>query len=68
MINFKVDDMNCGHCISTITKALAAADKDAKVEFDLAARQVRIAPAAADAEKLRAAIEQAGYTPLRIDT
>ena len=67
MIAFKVDDMTCGHCVSTITKALAAVDQGAKVDFDLAAHQVRIEPVAADAEELRDAIEEAGYTPVRID-
>jgi copper chaperone CopZ len=29
MITFEVNDMTCGHCVSTITKALKATDKDA---------------------------------------
>ena len=34
MITFEVNDMTCGHCVSTITKALKSADKDAKVTID----------------------------------
>ena len=49
MITFEVKDMTCGHCASTIAKALTAADKDAKVEIDLAARRVQVEPASADA-------------------
>lgn len=40
MIAFEVNDMTCGHCVSTITKALQAVDKDAKVDIDLARRLV----------------------------
>jgi copper chaperone len=32
---FRVNDMTCGHCVSTITKAIKATDKDAKVTIDL---------------------------------
>jgi copper chaperone len=42
MITFEVNDMTCGHCVSTITKALKATDKDAKVEIDLASHRVKV--------------------------
>ena len=44
MIAFEVKDMTCGHCVSTITKALKATDKDAKVQIDLATHHVRVEP------------------------
>ena len=34
MIAFEVNDMTCGHCVSTITRALTATDKDARVQID----------------------------------
>ena len=49
MIAFEVKDMTCGHCASTITKAVQAADKDARVAIDLASHRVEIEPAQADA-------------------
>lgn len=64
MIAFEVSDMSCGHCVSTITKALQSADKDAKVTIDLARHLVMIEPAAADADQLREAIAEAGYSPV----
>ncbi len=64
MVSFQVDDMTCGHCASTITKALKAADRDAKVNIDLARHLVTVEPAAAAPEALRAAIAEAGYTPV----
>ena len=67
MISFQVNDMSCGHCVGAITKALQSVDAAAKVRFDLAAHRVHIEPGEADAAALSAAIEQAGYTPIRID-
>lgn len=68
MITFEVKDMSCGHCVSTITKALKAADQEAKVVIDLASHRVQVEPAAADAEELAEAIKDAGYTPLPVST
>ncbi len=64
MIVFQVNDMTCDHCVSTITKAVKAADKDAKVQIDLALHRVSIDPSGADAEALGDAIREAGYTPV----
>lgn len=66
MIVFQVNDMTCGHCVGTITKAIAAADKGAKVRIDLASHQVEIEPADADEAKLGAAITGAGFTPVAL--
>jgi len=61
-----VNDMTCGHCVSTVTRALKAADKDAKVQIDLATHRVQVEPASADAEELADAIKEAGYTPVLV--
>jgi copper chaperone len=66
MIAFEVKDMTCGHCVSTITKALKAADKDARVRIDLASHRVEVEPAAADPDEIAEAITDAGYTPTPI--
>lgn len=63
MIEFKVDDMTCGHCASSITKAVKAVDAAGRCEVDLAAKRVRI-ESAQGAEAFRAAIEDAGFTPV----
>ena len=60
MIAFKVSDMTCGHCVSTITKALKATDAQAKVEIDLTNRRVQVKPVSADASQLADAIREAG--------
>ena len=64
MIAFEVNDMTCGHCVSTITKAVKATDKDAEVRIDLARHRVEIEPRDADARELGDAIKDAGYTPV----
>ena len=67
MITFEVNDMTCGHCVSTITKALKATDKDAKVQIDLATHRVQVEPVLADAAELAEAIKDAGYTPVKAE-
>ena len=67
MIAFEVKDMTCGHCVSTITKALKAADKDAKVQIDLATHRVQVEPVSADAEEFAEAIKDAGYSPVSVE-
>mgnify|MGYP003439027702 FL=1 len=67
MIAFEVKDMTCGHCVSTITKALKAADRDAEVQIDLATHRVQVEPVSADAEELAEAIKDAGYTPVSVE-
>jgi len=61
MIVFQVNDMSCGRCTATLTRAIAGVDPAAAVEFDMAARRVRVQPQAASTAALQLAIEQAGY-------
>lgn len=64
MIAFEIRDMTCGHCVSAITQAIRAIDRGAQVDIDLSAHRVRIEPTETDAEKLRKAIREAGYSPV----
>ena len=64
MIAYEVKDMSCAHCVNSITRAVAGVDPGATVRFDLAAHRVEIDAASADSQRLRAAIEEAGYTPV----
>lgn len=67
MLAFRVDDMTCGHCASTITKAVRAVDAGAKVEIDLAQHLVRIDPTKANGRELSEAIAEAGYSPVPVE-
>ena len=65
MIEFLVTDMTCGHCVSTVTRALKAVDPGARVEVDLRAKRVRV-DATSTAGILEEAIREAGYTPVAV--
>ncbi len=67
MISFQVNDMTCGHCVSSITKAVRAADGGATVQIDLATHRVEIEPTKSDAAELGDAIKEAGYTPVAVE-
>lgn len=60
MIEFKVEDMSCGHCASVITKTVKELDANATVEIDLAGKTVRIA-SSEERSALAQALEEAGY-------
>ena len=66
MVTFEVQDMTCGHCVGSITKAVHAIDQGAQVTADLARHQVRIEPTVSDRTQLSDAIREAGYTPVAI--
>ena len=51
MQSFRVDDMTCGRCASTITKAVRSVDSGAQVEVDLRQHLVRIEATEADARR-----------------
>lgn len=62
MIEIKVPDMTCGHCVSTITKAVMALDAAAKLEVSLEHHRVQI-ESHASRDALVHCIAEAGYTP-----
>jgi copper chaperone len=66
MISFQVKDMTCGHCVSTITKAVQAVDPAASVTTDLGQHRVNIASSAASAQAMQVAITEAGYSPVPV--
>jgi len=62
MIELKVPDMTCGHCASTITRAVKALDPAARVEISLEEHRVRV-QGKAEKEAVLRAIAEAGYSP-----
>jgi copper chaperone len=64
MIAFRIDDMTCGHCVATITKAVQQTAPGATVAADLQQHRVTIASDTGDAQAFADAITQAGYTPV----
>jgi copper chaperone len=60
MYEFDVQDMTCGHCVASVTRAVQGIDAQARVEVDLGAKKVRVASDKPVAE-VRAAIAEAGF-------
>jgi copper chaperone len=54
--------MTCGHCESTIARAVKSADPAGACEADLGAKRVRITSARPAADFIEA-IRDAGFTP-----
>lgn len=63
---FRVDDMSCGHCASSITKAVRAVDAAARVDADLGQKLVRIEAPRASTAELADAIAEAGYAAVPV--
>ncbi|MDF0733716.1 cation transporter [Pseudomonas entomophila] len=57
---FNVQGMTCGHCIKAVTRAVQDQDAAARVEVDLAGRQVRV-ESGLEAERILVAIREEGY-------
>ncbi|BBU43166.1 heavy metal transport/detoxification protein [Pseudomonas putida] len=57
---FNVQGMTCGHCVKAVTRAVQEQDAAAKVEIDLAARQVWVQSELAP-EQILTAIRDEGY-------
>jgi copper chaperone len=62
LLTLKVEDMTCGHCASTIIKAVEAGLPGARVQADPATKLVSI-QGTRNLTKIEALIVGAGYTP-----
>jgi copper chaperone len=60
MYEYDIPDMSCGHCVSTVEKAIKAADPQASAEVDLTKRWARVT-SAVDPKAIAAAMDEAGY-------
>lgn len=63
-IDITVNDMTCGHCVSTVQSALSVVEgvEDVSVTLDDKKARVRAEDGVGE-EKLMDAVRQAGYTP-----
>ena len=62
MLELNVADMTCGHCASTITRAVKEVDSAALCEVDLRQKTVRV-KSDKPATEFVEAIQEAGYSP-----
>ena len=65
MYQFNVPDMTCGHCASTITKAVKSEDPNAKVEISLRNHVVKV-QSQLPKDDVAQRIAEAGYTPTSV--
>lgn len=62
MQEFQIPNMSCGHCVRAITEAVQALDPAAKVQTDVAKRQVQV-DSTVPREALVQQLNNAGYAP-----
>ena len=61
-LKFRVEDMTCGHCAQSITKAIQKVVPAAKVHADPVSKVVAIS-GVCDLALVTAAVTKAGFTP-----
>jgi len=60
MLRYAIENMSCGHCVATVTKAVRRVDASAAVRADVAGRSLQI-DTGATSEAIVAAVAAAGY-------
>lgn len=60
MYQLQVEEMSCGHCVSTVTQAVQALDPGARVAVDLATKTVSV-DSGVELARIRSAIADAGF-------
>ncbi len=61
-MQFHLDDMTCGGCARSVTRAILAVDPDARVATDPPARLVRIETSAPQ-DRIVSALRASGFPP-----
>ena len=59
-MKFQISKMSCGHCVSTIEKAIAKADPSASLQADLDTKAVEVSSSLSQKEVMQV-LEEAGY-------
>ncbi|PMQ15982.1 heavy-metal-associated domain-containing protein [Janthinobacterium sp. AD80] len=60
MYQLQVENMSCGHCVGSVTKAVQAIDPAAQVQIDLASKRVTV-ESTSELGAISAAIVDAGF-------
>ncbi|WP_018184830.1 heavy-metal-associated domain-containing protein [Kaistia granuli] len=66
-MELRIENMTCGGCAKTVTRAIQSVDPDAGIETNPAARLVRVETTATSAA-LQRALAEAGYPATAIGT
>ena len=62
MMRFVVEDMVCGGCVKSVTKAIQTQDPQARVAADPATHRVEV-ESTLPAARIEQALTEAGFTP-----
>ena len=60
MYQLQVENMSCGHCVGSVTKAVQAIDPQAQVQIDLASKRVTV-ESTSELGAISAAVVDAGF-------
>ena len=60
MFHFHIPGMTCGGCVGAVTRAIQAIDGTARIETDLAVREITVTSRSSEAA-ISTALEEAGY-------
>ncbi|WP_417584159.1 heavy-metal-associated domain-containing protein [Pelagibacterium sp.] len=63
-MEFHIDNMTCGGCAKSVTKAIQSVDPEAKVDIDLGAKVVRVISSSEEAA-IAGKLDAVGYSPRR---
>lgn len=63
-MDLRIENMTCGGCARSVTRAIQSVDPDAKIETNSAARTVKVETAASSAAVCQV-LEAAGYPATR---
>lgn len=61
-MQFQIDNMACGGCARSVTKAIHSVDPQAKVDIDLDLKRVTV-ESGADQSAVAAVVEDPGFPP-----
>lgn len=64
-MQFQLDNMNCGGCAKSVTKAIHSVDPQATVDIDLPQKRVTVT-SDADETTIAAVLEDVGFPPHRL--
>lgn len=60
-VGLKIDGMSCGHCVSSVTKALKALPGVLDTKVEIGSAIVTYEAEKASLDKIKEAVEEAGY-------
>ncbi|OAP39829.1 hypothetical protein AU381_09760 [Sinorhizobium glycinis] len=63
MQRYKIEDMTCGHCASTVERAIRGVDPTAAIKVDLGTKEVSV-ETATNRAAIAEALDAAGYKSL----